>query len=111
MRFFSEQSAPAIQSLNAELKTKPSLLLNMEGMTINERSFTVRVSAASESGEADGERGRRPLMVWKEQSDQLNLNTIWNVLELEETMGLDDPGRLPSSSTIKFSWEERRASG
>lgn len=46
-------------------------------------------------------------MVWKEQSDQLNLNIIWNVLELEETMGLNDSGRLPSSSRIKFSWEER----
>lgn len=48
-RFFSEQSAPAIKSLNTNLKTKPSLLLNMEEMMINERSFTVRVSAASES--------------------------------------------------------------
>lgn len=48
----------------------------------------------------DGERGRSPLTVWKEQSDQINLNT----------MGLNDSGRLPSSSRIKFSWEERRAS-
>lgn len=54
----------------------------------------------------DGEGGRRRLTVWEEQSDQLNLNIIWNVLELEETMGLNDSGRLPSSSRIKFSWEE-----
>lgn len=43
-RFFSEQSARATKSPNVNLKTKPSLLLNMAGMTINERSFTVRVS-------------------------------------------------------------------
>lgn len=47
--FFSEQSAQAIKSLNVNLKTKPSLLLNMEGMTTNGRNFTVGVSALSES--------------------------------------------------------------
>lgn len=54
----------------------------------------------------DEDRARRPLKVWKEQSGWLNLNIIGNVLELEETMGLNDSGRLPSSSRIKFSWEE-----
>lgn len=51
-------------------------------------------------------QGRRPLIVWEQLSDRLNLNIVWNVLELMETMGLNDPGRLPSSSRIKFSQEE-----
>lgn len=52
-RFFSERSARAIQSLHVNLKTKLSLLLNMEAVTINERSFTVRVSPNTMEKEED----------------------------------------------------------
>lgn len=75
----------------------------MEGMTINERSFRVRVSAAVSR---DGEGGRRPLITWKTARRSAKTSTSFGMFWNSRKKGLNDPGRLPSSSRIRFSWEE-----